>query len=171
MKKMLLSTVIALSLFACKSETKETTNAANPDQDGITISKSANIDIVKEINEDLVAFDFVKLRSHYTDSTKVHDNLNIQQIDTNLAMFTPMKNAGLKFSIEGKPLVFEIVNAKADEKGITNFVDTYYTLGVNKGGVKKLCILNQVFAMKDGKVMEEWDTYDTAPNMEMMTKK
>jgi hypothetical protein len=34
--------------------------------------------------------------------------------------------------------------------------------------VKKSFILNQVFAIKDGKILEEWDTYDTAPMMELM---
>ena len=172
MKKLLLCILVSASLIACKNqETKEINNAANPNQDGITISKSTNIDIVKEINEDLAAFDFAKLRSHYTDSSNVHDNLIIQQIDTNLATFIPMKNAGIKFSIEGEPLVFEIINNKPDSiTGYTNYVDTYYTFSVNKGNVKKIFKLNQVFAMKDGKVLEEWDVYDTSPIIEMMKK-
>jgi hypothetical protein len=99
----------------------------------------------------------------------VHDNQNIQLIDTNLATFIPLKNAGVKFSIVGKPLIFEIVNSKPDSvTGYTNYVDTYYTIGISRGNVKKSFILNQVFAVKDGKILEEWDTYDTAPMMELM---
>ena len=97
MKKYIFIGFLAITIFSCKTENKEITNAVNPDQFGYTIIKSSNIDIVKEINIDLTNYDFVKLRSHYTDSTKVHDNLNIQQIDTNLAGFIPMKNAGVKF--------------------------------------------------------------------------
>jgi len=158
-----------MSVFACKTKDKEVSNTSNPNQDGITINKSSNIDVVKEINEDLVIYDLAKLRSHYSDSAKVHDNQNIQLIDTNLATFIPLKNAGVKFSIVGKPLIFEIVNSKPDSvTGYTNYVDTYYTIGISRGNVKKSFILNQVFAIKDGKILEEWDTYDTAPMMELM---
>lgn len=163
MKKLFIGSFLGLALFACKSEVKETTTSI-PNQEGITISKSANIDVVKEINEDLVVYDIAKIRSHYVDTAKVHDNLNTQPIDTNLATFIPLKNAGVVFSIEGKPLIFEIVNNKPDSvSGYTNYVDTYYTINISKNGVKKQFVLNQVFAMKDGKVYEEWDTYDTAP--------
>ncbi len=168
MKKTILIAITAVSLFACKSETKESTNIVNPDQYGYTIIKSANIDIVKEINVDLTNYDFVKLRSHYLDSTKVHDNLNIQQIDVNLATFIPMKNAGIKFSIEGEPMLFEIIEKPDPKTGYTNYVDTYYILGVTKNGKKNLSKLNQIFAMKDGKVLEEWDVYDTAPFTDLM---
>ena len=169
MKKVLFGAVVVMTVFACKTETKEVSNTSNPNQDGITINKSSNIDVVKEINEDLVVYDFAKLRSHYSDSAKVHDNQNIQLIDTNLATFIPLKNAGVKFSIVGKPLIFEIVNSKPDSvTGYTNYVDTYYTIGISRGNVKKSFILNQVFAVKDGKILEEWDTYDTAPMMELM---
>jgi len=169
MKKILFGAVIVMSVFACKTENKEVSNTSNPNQDGITINKSSNIDVVKEINEDLVIYDLAKLRSHYSDSAKVHDNQNIQLIDTNLATFIPLKNVGVKFSIVGKPLIFEIVNSKPDSvTGYTNYVDTYYTIGISRGNVKKSFILNQVFAIKDGKILEEWDTYDTAPMMELM---
>ena len=169
MKKVLFGAVIVMTVFACKTENKEVSNTSNSNQDGITINKSSNIDVVKEINEDLVIYDLAKLRSHYSDSAKVHDNQNIQLIDTNLATFIPLKNAGVKFSIVGKPLIFEIVNSKPDSvTGYTNYVDTYYTIGISRGNVKKSFILNQVFAVKDGKILEEWDTYDTAPMMELM---
>jgi hypothetical protein len=169
MKKVLFGAVIVMTVFACKTENKEVSNTSNPNQDGITINKSSNIDVVKEINEDLVIYDLAKLRSHYSDSAKVHDNQNIQLIDTNLATFIPLKNAGVKFSIVGKPLIFEIVNSKPDSvTGYTNYVDTYYTIGISRGNLKKSFILNQVFAIKDGKILEEWDTYDTAPMMELM---
>ena len=54
MKKVLFGAVIVMSVFACKTENKEVSKASNPNQDGITINKSSNIDVVKEINEDLV---------------------------------------------------------------------------------------------------------------------
>lgn len=168
MKKTVLIAFTAIIFYACNSEKKENTNMNNPEQYGYTILKSANIDIVKEINVDLTNYDFVKLRSHYLDSTKVHDNLNIQQIDVNLASFLPLKNAGVKFSIEGEPIIFEIIEKPDAKTGYTNYVDTYYVLGVTRNGKKMLSKLNQIFAMKDGKVLEEWDVYDTAPFTELM---
>ena len=170
MKKYIFIGFLAITIFSCKTENKEITNAVNPDQFGYTIIKSSNIDIVKEINIDLTNYDFVKLRSHYTDSTKVHDNLNIQQIDTNLAGFIPMKNAGVKFGIEGVPEIFEIIEKPDPKTGYTNYVDTYYVLSITRNGKKYLSSLNQIFAMKDGKVLEEWDVYDTAPFIEIMKK-
>ena len=86
----------------------------------------------------------------------------------NLATFIPMKNAGIKFSIEGEPMLFEIIEKPDPKTGYTNYVDTYYILGVTKNGKKNLSKLNQIFAMKDGKVLEEWDVYDTAPFTDLM---
>ena len=169
MKKILFSLVVITSFMACDTKQVKPVKHDYPSNaQGYILDSTANIDIVKEINVDLTNYDFVKLRSHYLDSTKVHDNLNIQQIDVNLATFIPMKNAGIKFSIEGEPMLFEIIEKPDPKTGYTNYVDTYYILGVTKNGKKNLSKLNQIFAMKDGKVLEEWDVYDTAPFTDLM---
>ena len=147
-------------LMSCK----ETDNQAKADQDGITVSKSADIEVVKQANIDLTKYDLAKLRTHYTANAKVHDNLNVQPIDTNLSGFIPLKKAGVKFAIEGKPVLFEILNNKpVSRSGESNYVETHYTLSVTRGSHKSLFNLNQVFTFKAGKIAEEWDTYDTAP--------
>ncbi|MEY4011066.1 MAG: hypothetical protein RIT22_190, partial [Bacteroidota bacterium] len=67
------------------------------------------------------------------------------------------------------PLVWEAVNNKPDEKtGITNYVISYYEVTFTKGDKKASVILNMNFAIKDGKIQEEWDTYDTAPLTELL---
>ena len=81
-----------------------------------------------------------------------------------------MKNAGVKFGIEGVPEIFEIIEKPDPKTGYTNYVDTYYVLSITRNGKKYLSSLNQMFAMKDGKVLEEWDVYDTAPFIEIMKK-
>jgi hypothetical protein len=170
MKNTIIILFIAAALLSCDSQTKETASSTNPEQYGYTLIKSANIDVVKEIMVNLTNYDLVKIRSHYTDSSMVHDNLIIQQIDTNLTTFAPMKKLGVKYAIEGKPLLFEVIEKPDTESGYTNYVYTHYLLSVTLNGKKYLSKLNQVFAMKDGIVLEEWDVYDTAPFIEMMKK-
>ena len=170
MKNTLIILFLAATLWSCDSQTKETAGPSNPEQFGYILIKSANIDVVKEIMVNLTNYDLAKIRSHYTDSSMVHDNLIIQQIDTNLATFTPMKKLGVKYAIERTPVLFEMIEKPNAKTGYTNYVYTHYLLSVTLNGKKYLSKLNQVFAMKDGVVLEEWDVYDTAPFIEMMKK-
>jgi predicted SnoaL-like aldol condensation-catalyzing enzyme len=66
-------------------------------------------------------------------------------------------------------LVWEAVNYKADQKtGVTNYVISYYEVTFTKGEKKAKIIFNMNFGIKDGKIVEEWDTYDTAPLKELL---
>jgi len=165
MKKLLMGLFITATIGACKNQ-----DANNSNQEGISNAKPSNIEIVKEINNDLVSYDFEKLQSHYNDSTLVHDNLKVETIGKNLQGFIPLKNAGVQFGIEGNPMIYEVINHKQDtlNGGYPSYVFTYITFSATKAGVKKIFKCSQVFGMKDGKVLEEWDTYDTAPVMELM---
>ena len=61
------------------------------------------------------------------------------------------------------------MNNKPDEKtGITNYVISYYEISLAKAEKKATIIFNMNFAIKDGKIQEEWDTYDTAPLTELL---
>jgi len=165
MKKLLIGLLITASIFACKNQ-----DSNNSNQESNSNGKPSNTEIVREINDDLVSYNFEKLQSHYNDSTLVHDNLKVEPIGKNLQGFIPLKNAGVKFTIEGNPMIYEVINNKQDtlNGGYPSYVFTYITFSASKAGVKKIFKCSQIFGMKDGKVLEEWDTYDTVPVMELM---
>lgn len=165
MKKLLMGLLITASIFACKNQDSDNSNLESNSN-----GKPSNTEIVREINDDLVSYNFEKLQSHYNDSTLVHDNLKVETIGKNLQGFIPLKNAGVKFAIEGNPMIYEVINNKQDtlNGGYPSYVFTYITFSATKAGVKKIFKCSQIFGMKDGKVLEEWDTYDTVPVMELM---
>jgi len=165
MKKLLMGLFITASIFACKNQDSNNSNLESNSN-----GKPSNTEIVREINDDLVSYNFEKLQSHYNDSTLVHDNLKVETIGKNLQGFIPLKNAGVKFAIEGNPMIYEVINNKQDtlNGGYPSYVFTYITFSATKAGVKKIFKCSQIFGMKDGKVLEEWDTYDTVPVMELM---
>jgi len=165
MKILLMGLLITASICACKNQDSD-----NSKQEGVSNGKPSNTEIVREINDDLVSYNFEKLQSHYNDSTLVHDNLKVETIGKNLQGFIPLKNAGVKFAIEGNPMIYEVINNKQDtlNGGYPSYVFTYITFSATKAGVKKIFKCSQIFGMKDGKVLEEWDTYDTVPVMELM---
>jgi len=165
MKKLLMGLLITASIFACKNQDSNNSNLESNSN-----GKPSNTEIVREINDDLVSYNFEKLQSHYNDSTLVHDNLKVETIGKNLQGFIPLKNAGVKFAIEGNPMIYEVINNKQDtlNGGYPSYVFTYITFSATKAGVKKIFKCSQIFGMKDGKVLEEWDTYDTVPVMELM---
>lgn len=165
MKKLLMGLFITASIFACKNQDSNNSNLESNSN-----GKPSNTEIVREINDDLVSYNFEKLQSHYNDSTLVHDNLKVETIGKNLQGFIPLKNAGVKFTIEGNPMIYEVINNKQDtlNGGYPSYVFTYITFSASKAGVKKIFKCSQIFGMKDGKVLEEWDTYDTVPVMELM---
>ena len=59
-------------------------------------------------------------------------------------------------------MVWEEVNYKADEKGVKNYVLAYCTNTWTKGDKSVQIVTFQVDAIKDGKIVEEWNVYDSA---------
>jgi predicted ester cyclase len=47
-------------------------------------------------------------------------------------------------------------------------VFTYYDATFSRGGKSVVINYNMIFAIKDGKVVEEWDIYDSAPIMNLL---
>ena len=65
-------------------------------------------------------------------------------------------------------MIWEEINFKADEKGVTNYVLAYCTNTWTKGDKSIDIVTFQVDAIKDGKIVEEWNVYDSAPLMELL---
>jgi hypothetical protein len=162
--------IIALSgllFISCKKG--DTVAAKLPNQDGVNISKSANIDMVTKLVDQASTFDFVNFKANFAPNAILHDNGKSLTLDENVKMLEELKAKGMVFNPGKEPLIWEIVNDKADPKtGITNYVITYYHATFTRNGKSVPIIYNMNFAVKDGKVQEEWDTYDSAPIMELL---
>ena len=169
-KTIALIALTGLLFISCKKEeTKAPAEVKNPNQFGINIGKSDNIELIKKLNVMASTFDLVNFKSNFADKAILHDNMNDVTIDENVKMLEAMKAKGMTVTLDEKPLIWESINDKPDEKtGITNYVQCYYEVTFARNGKSAKINYNMIFAMKDGKVQEEWDTYDTAPIAELL---
>jgi predicted ester cyclase len=73
--------------------------------------------------------------------------------------------------VESVDPIWEIVNKVASPNGVTNYVISFQQTTYKKGGKEVKVIVNVVNGMKDGKIVEEWDIYDTKPMMDLISQK
>ena len=169
MKKIICFTAITIIVLAsCDPKKTETTAAETPKGSGYTLDSSANVDLVKKINYAFPAGDSVTVFACYSDTAKVHDNLHTVPIKQNFRDFYSMIAKGVVTKVEKINAIFETVNYKASPDGVTNYVVAWVTLSAQRGKKSVTFIMNQGFAFKNGKIIEEWDTYDTAGLMDLM---
>ena len=168
MKKTIAILALTGLLFvSCKNG--DTVAAKLPNQDGVNISKSANIDLVKKLVDQASKFDLVNFKANFAPNAILHDNRKKLTLDENVKTLEDLKAKGGSFTPGKDPLIWEIVNDKPDAKtGITNYVISYYEATFSKAGKSVVVEYNMNFAIKDGKIQEEWDTYDSAPIMELL---
>ena len=117
------------------------------------------------------AGDSVTYRSCYADTVKFHDNQLEMTLDQNVANFSFIKSNGLTFKVLSIAPIWEIVNKEAAADGITNYVMSFVTMVYTKGDKEVKITTNMVTGMKDGKIMEEWDLYDTKQLLELVAQK
>jgi hypothetical protein len=65
-------------------------------------------------------------------------------------------------------MVSVTVSFKPDSRQFTDYVNVYFDASFTKGIQKNTIRVNAVFGFKDGKIVTEWDTYDSAPILELM---
>ena len=168
-KTIALIALTSLLLVSCKKEVNAEVAAKNPNEDGINLSTSENTDMIKKMNEYASKFDTLSIKKLYVPNAVIHDNMNTMTIDQNMKNLASLQAQGVTITLPKDPLVWEVVNNKPDEKtGITNYVISYYEITLAKAEKKATIIFNMNFAIKDGKIQEEWDTYDTAPLTELL---
>ncbi|MEY4038772.1 MAG: hypothetical protein RIR67_1084, partial [Bacteroidota bacterium] len=168
-KTIALIALTSLLLVSCKKEAAVEAVAKNPNEGGINLTTSENTDMIKQMNEFASKFDTESIKKLYAPKTVIHDNLKTMTIEENMKNLIFLQSQGVTITLPKDPLVWEVVNNKPDEKtGITNYVISYYEVTFTKGDKKASVILNMNFAIKDGKIQEEWDTYDTAPLTELL---
>lgn len=169
MRKIICLIAIASIVFAsCESKKEGTTAAETPKGSGYTLDSSANVELVKKLNYAFPAGDSTAVYACYNDTAKVHDNLHVVSIKENFREFHSLLAKGLIFKVEKINAIFEIVNYKPSPNGVSNYVVAWVTLSMQKGGKSITVAMNQGFAIKDGKIVEEWDSYDTAGLMDLL---
>ena len=170
MKKFILSCLVVSTIIACSPKTETASTFAVPaDVNSYNLDSSANIDLVKKVVAEASSFDLVNFKSNFAPTAIIHDNRNDMTLDENVKMLEGVKASGATLTLGKDPLIWEVVNDKANEKtGITNYVISYYEATFSKGGKSAVVVYNMNFAVKDGKIQEEWDVYDSAPIMEVL---
>ena len=167
MKKLIFVVLATTSLIACQSKTENTANyPANAS--GYNVDSSANIDLVLKSVKAMDASDTVTYRSTYASNAVFHDNLDSMNLDQNIAMVNAFKAKGVALKIVKVEPIWEAVNKVAAPDGVTNYVVSYVLAEFSKGNQKVKVIMNTVDAIKEGKIVEEWNTYDTKKISELM---
>ncbi len=169
-KSIALIALTGLLFISCKkAETKTSEEVKNPNQIGINIKKSDNIELIKKLNVMASTFDLVNFKSNFAENAILHDNMNDLTIADNIKMLEDLKSKGVTITLDEKPLIWESIRDKPNEKtGISNYVICFYEITFARNDKTAKINYNMIFAMKDGKVHEEWDTYDTAPIAELL---
>lgn len=169
MKKVVYLIVVAAIVFtSCDQKKPEATAAETPKGTGYTLDSSANIELVKKINYAFPMRDSAFVFANYADTAKVHDNLTAMSIKENFRMVNSMLASGAVLKVEKIESIWETVNYKPAPNGVANYVDAYVMLSFKKGSKSVTLIMNQAFAIINGKIVEEWDTYDTEGLMSLM---
>ena len=126
--------------------------------------KSDNIELVKKFNEAALAYDSAAVVGMYSSpQDTVHDNLNKITAAQSVQAFAKSKAANIKMSIKRYGALWETINAEPNPKGQSNFVIGYIVMNVSNGKESKDLLFHQTCAIKDGKIVEEWDIYDSKP--------
>jgi hypothetical protein len=169
MKRIISVIATAAIVFAsCESKKTETAAVETPKGTGYTLDSSANIELVKKMNYAFPAGDSVTVFGSYSDTAKVHDNLHTVSIKEDFREFNSMLAKGLVLKVEKIDAIFETVHNEAFPDGVTSHVTAWVTLSAQRGKKSITFIMNQGVAFKNGKIVEEWDTYDTAGLMDLM---
>jgi hypothetical protein len=167
MKKVILSAIVATTLFACgtKTENASTSPVANypANASGYNLDSTANTATLKKINAAGWAGDVATAKAAYADTAVVFDNGTKQKLEENMEMLNLFKNKGIKVNVENYYAIWESVNNKIDENGVQNYTFAYENVAFSKGDKKVNVILFQVDAFsKDGKIVKEWNIYDAS---------
>lgn len=160
--------VAALAFASCETKKEGAAAPQTPKGTGYTLDSSANIELAKKLNAAFPAGDSVTAFSCYGDTAKIHDNLRVMTVKENFREFNSLVSKGITFKLDKINEIFEVVNYKPEPNGVSNYVIAWVTLSLQKGGKSVPVQMNQAFAIKDGKVVEEWDTYDSAGLMDLM---
>jgi len=171
MKKLLLCFLVSASLIACtnqETKTNKATNSYPANAVGYNLDSSENIVTTKRAIEAGLISDTATAKFCYEDTATVYDNQNKQTIAESMQVANTFKAKGVTFKLEKINAIWENVLNIEDDLGVKNYVSVYFTASIYKADKKVVIGFNAIFAFKNGKIIREWDTYDTAPILELL---
>jgi len=162
-KTIALIALTGLLLVSCKKEASpEATTPEIPKiADSYSLIESENIDLQKKCNAAWEAGNVAEYKSYYAEDAVFHDNNKQTTLAENVAFNTEFLKSGIKPTIR-YDVIWEGIHFKANEKGVKNYVLAYCTNTWTKGDKSIQVVTFQVDAIKDGKIVEEWNVYDSA---------
>ena len=163
---MLFGALCAVSLFAACDQKKE---SSAPENDGYVLNNSENIEYAKKTLINCSKGDLDAYKALYADTAIFYDNSAKETLAENLAIFKAMKAKGIEIKLDTFFNAFETVDKVADpENGAKNFIHIYCQLTFSKGDKKVTIPFYQANALKDGKIVREYDFYDATGINELM---
>lgn len=169
MKKLMASFALVTTLFACQSKTETAATSNYPSNaTGYNIDSSANIETVKKALTAGLSYDTATTKTLYVDTATVWDNKTKQTLAQNMQIAGFFKSKGAVIKLERIENIWESVRNKQDVDGSQSYVHVYMTVSVTRGDKKIEAIMNAVFAFNNGKIIQEWDLYDTSEIMELL---
>ena len=160
---MALIALTGLLFISCKKETApdSTTPEVPKTANGYNLPTSENIDFQKKCNTAWEKGNIEEYKTYYAEDCVFHDNNKQTTLAENVDFNTELFKSDVKVTIK-YDVIWENINFKADDKGVKNYVLAYTTNTWTKGD-KSIQVVNfQVDAIKDGKIVEEWNVYDAA---------
>jgi len=171
MKKLLLCFLVSASFIACNNQetkTEKSSNSYPANATGYNLDSSENINIALKASKAGTSFDTTTLKTLYSDNAVIVDNQINQSLSEYIKSWSQVFGNGVKVTLDSIPVIWESVENKEDDLGIKNYVHGYIFATATRQEKKASLIMNFVFAFKNGKIVKEWDTYDSAPLVELM---
>ena len=163
------SFALITTIFACQPKAETTAISNYPSNaTGYNIDSSANIETVKKALTAGLSYDTATTKTLYVDTASVWDNTTKQTLAQNMQMAGMFKSKAATVKLERIENIWESVRNKQDVDGSQSYVHVYMTVSVTRGGKKIEVIMNAVFAFNNGKIIQEWDVYDTSAMMEIL---
>lgn len=173
-KTIALIALTSLLFISCKKEEAAApvaaTNELPATADGYTTHESENIELIKKCNACWENSKVAEYKAYYADDAVFHDNGTQTTLAENISNNNNFQKMGIKPTMKYDE-IWESIDNKANKKGVKNYVLAYCTNTWTKGTKSIKAVVFQVDAIKDGKIVEEWNIYDSAKLMELMNSK
>lgn len=158
----LFAAIASIAIFSCSPE-KGVSVESDSNVIGQSLDSSANVDAIKASFKDVLAYDTTSYKAKYADSAIFHDNMTDMTLSENLDIIKKAKALGISIKFDSIDAIWEEVLNKPNENGIKNGVISFATATWTRDGKSVTVKVCQVDAFnKDGKIVEEWLTYDTS---------
>lgn len=171
MKNVLLAGLLTMSILSCKTASVSTTQTNTEGvRTGYNLERTANIELVLKSIKALENLDADTYKSYFSADAKFHDNSEITNLEQNASIIGAFKSKGITAKFTSVAPIWEYVYDKNIKPGDApvHYVISYQKGELNQGNKKVPLTIIAVDRIKDGKIVEEFLTYDTKGIMELL---